>query len=225
MAPPTGALGAGCDPPRGAPYLVLKPDAVVDFEDLFPLLLVLYFVLRALGRRKTAPTPAPPSSETPARAPSSLEQIVRDIRTAVEEAQREAERKQAEQMPAPPSPTPLPLARPPLRPADAEFRSVETRADDFRTVEAPAQPEFHFSGGLGEPRQPAEFHDAHALTRGAPASAHMPGLDMPGAHLHDARSAPSAALHPLAARLRQPQAAREAFLLTELLGPPRSRRR
>jgi len=92
------------------------------------------------------------------------------------------------------------LAPPALRPP-APAAALTPATDDFR-----------FIGGLGEPFQETEFHETHPLSEKADLERML--SDGPPPRLQ----------HPLARRLREVATAREAILLKDVLGPPRSRR-
>ena len=193
------------------------------FFDFLPALLIFWVVMRALRgqkRRRTQPRvsgQATGSAVSSPRAPglTGFEELVRRLEAAAAEAARQ----NGGVAPAPP-------ALPPPAFENAFDEEAAFQAQDAYDPEG----EFHFIGAPGEGRQETEFHETHTLERDpAPStlmpSLAMPSLDMPSGHLHDPARPSVRAVHPLVTRLRTIASAREAVILKDVLGPPRSRRR
>jgi 8-oxo-dGTP pyrophosphatase MutT (NUDIX family) len=179
-----------------------------SFLDLLPALIFFWVIARALrgGRRRgrQQPQSTPPAAAAQGRPASGIggfEELVRRLEAAAREAQEETRATVA----------------PPALPQPA-------RAADYRSRTGPPVPEFAFVGAIDEPLQEAEFHETHPLSRGQRPSSAMPSADMPSEHLGERPGPVSLPLHPLAKRLRTVATAREAILLKDVLGPPRSRR-
>ncbi len=195
-----------------------------DFFDFLPALLIFWVVLRALrGRKGRRPKQATgPQGSLPAqpRAPgfTGFEELVRRLEAAAAEAAQQN--------------APQPAAPPALVPTARAIRAGVDEEEAFEALDARFDPagEFHFVGGPGEGRQATEFHETHSLEHGARPSSHMPSLDMPSldmpsAHLGQPIGSQMSTLHPLVVRLRTVATAREALILKDVLGPPRSHRR
>ena len=203
-------------------------------ENLLPLiLLVIYLVLQFVGSRKK---PEPGQGAPPGRPPEGrrvppdehtgnpLEDALREIREALgadtePERRRPAERAEAE--------SPLPSVSP-----SAPTR-LERRLPD-EPARLPAEPP-RLGGGDGRPTKPKRrerggFADEEAFERQPipdlppppkatpPVRARRPAKPKPPAPL------PSDEREALLGRLRDPQSARDAVVLSEVLGPPRSQR-
>ena len=184
----------------------------MDIGDLIILLLFLFPVISRLFGKKTRPgQPQAPSAESdpsPSSTGDPLADALRQIREALGEVQPES-------TPAPPKPRPEPP------------RSA--------VPEPAAHPEFR---GLG-----AFEHDEHGFGRSNPLSEEVfeqwPEVQQRGgtdrieqkplkqvdlATPLEVKQVAPATRSGLADTLRDPARAREAFVLQEVLGPPRSRR-
>ncbi len=189
----------------------------MDYETLFYLAIaaiyILYQVLAGNKKKKTRRpgTPLPPAPDAidsagPTAAEPTLDDALREIRQALGMEVPEA----------PPKPPPRPVEAPAPRPAapPSEFKPVSTR---FADAEFEAKPTAFGPAASLHKREPAP------PARTAPARR----TPAPGKVLKAKPTAPPESALPadLTRRLRDPQAAREAFVLGEVLGPPRAHRR
>lgn len=187
--------------------------------DLLPLLFVAgYYLLRARRRseqqRRREHQP-PGGSVAERREPSPFQQFLQQVEDAVAESvegpREERPREEPLAPPEPPAALPSPLPAPPIKPVRPapEFRAIEGSFDA-------ASPTDHVRHGFGRdnplseerfeqlpphsprPRRSGPLPDPHGLTR-APA---------PIPNLGHWRS-----------KLRDPKAAREAFVLQTIFGP------
>ena len=190
-----------------------------SLAELVPLLLVgAYYLLqgrRRAARRRAADAPPAASGEAPtASAPTPFQQFVAQINEAMAEAAGEP----AEAAPPPvtePPRRPETVQRPPL-PA-REFHAVPGSFDDVAPVD-------HTAHGFGpdNPLSEEQFERA-------PAFEARPRTRRGGYDPHGLLAAPppertASPLADLRARLRDPAAARESFLLQTIFGPRGGRR-
>lgn len=175
-------------------------------ENLLPFVLLFIYFLSRLGKNRQrqgrAAAPSAPRTEPEAQAaPTSFEELIRQIQKAAEETR-------TAQKPTPAAPRPSRPAPPPI-------------GSDFRLVGGFE----HEEHGFG-PENPFSDENFERLPRGLDVTEHAPGhlsYDPHGIPRTPATPAPKRR-HPLAERLRTPGSAREAFALREILDAPRSRR-
>lgn len=178
----------------------------MDLDSLFPLLLLaLYFLFRLVGRQKPPqrPHPLPPVDDLPDER-RDLDEALREIRIALG-------------MEAPPPPPEPPV-----------------RIDQPTPFEQPVR--FEQPAPFEQPvRMPAPPHPTPAQTpppvrsrsdTPTPGSSRQPAVP---SRLHVQKEAETSEPKrsrraDLMRRLRTPGSVREAILLSEILGPPRSRR-
>ena len=192
-------------------------DAIIE---LLPLLAVAaYYLLRGRQRAKAKRVPEPMQKASGRagrggeRGPTPFQSFMQQMEEALAEAAGEpatppvSEREPIE-VEVERTPMPSPLPAPPLRPAapTPEFRAV---AGSFSST----NPVDHERHGFG-PESP--LSEERFERGGAPASDAARRRYDP----HDLRPAPTARKRPdWHARLRDPQAARDAFVLQTLFGP------
>jgi hypothetical protein len=185
------------------------------FESLLPLLIFAIYFLSQLRRarqraqRAASETPAASASPAPPATPSPFEELIRQI----QEAARESQQPRPAAPAAVPPPAPPPAPRLPARP-------LPVAGDEFRDVGAFE----HDRHGFG-PASPFSEERFEHLARGADVTAHAPGHLDYSPHGTLRPSDPQRQPHPLAARLKRPGTARDAFVLHEVLRTPRARRR
>lgn len=180
-------------------------DALVD---LLPLLFIgAYYLLagrRRAQQKRAARAPEPEARRAPA-GPTPFQSFLEQLEEAMAEASGEPRAEPAPVRPAvPPAPT-LPPAR--------DFRAPEGSFDGPEAVD-------HDAHGFGDdnPLSEEAFEQAPAFQ--APVRTGTPGYDPHAlAPLPDERPA-----SPWETRLRDPQAAQDAFVLQTLFGPRGGRR-
>ena len=187
--------------------------------DLLPLLFVAaYYLLRARRRaeqrQQANPTPRPQEHmASESKGPTPFQQFLAQIEDAVAEASEGAPREEAP--PKPPKALPTPLPAPPAKPVRPapEFRAVEGSFD------APAPVDHGRHGfGPGNPLSEEQFERR-------PPQAPRPTRRGPLPDPHKLRPKPKAAPAPIPGlshwrtKLRDPKAARDAFVLQTIFGP------
>jgi len=204
----------------------------MDFDTLFPiLLLVFYFLLQLRGNKKKkqaaqrppAPLPQPTLQEpqapleTAAIPKNELDLALREIRQAL------GMPPPVTQPPPVPKPRHLsaaeafehpPLQKRPFKSAGKPIRKPSTFDDTFNEAGAPA---FDAGASFGEPFLP----DKELFEHEPAFQAKAPKRTVP---LEAAPPLKAVRGTPLQKRLRSAKLAREAFVLSEILGPPRSRK-
>ncbi len=231
-----------------------NPVRRVDSDLLFLLVIVGFYVLRHLTgakQKQGAPRPANrpelpplPGETVEEERDPELDEALREIRRALGMPvpdEPHAPPEPRKQSPAhPPAPTPAPPRRTSLpsrlgtgpRRRDDEFREVRTGRPDAeerfeRTPRGQAMPATREKAT--SPFRPAStriFDDATVSPRDDAFGWHDP---LEGhSHLEQAPTVVDATPrsdHPLAVRLRSPEALREAIVLREVLSPPKAFRR
>ncbi|GEM_PF-5476920 len=194
----------------------------MDIQALLSILLViLYFILQAAGRNKKgrqqrpvpAPqrTPFPQHTSDPDDGMDEWERALREIRTALGDVEPE---------PEPPRPTPVPRPvpqqheRPPSAPktAPAAKHTPIPRAED--SFESP-----HFE----EWRSENFFERRAPVKKPAQVVPVSPSVPVPAPPVRKNTPAPSRQRSPVLEALNEPETARNAIILGEILGPPRAR--
>ena len=188
----------------------------MDFGDLIILLLFLAPVLRRIfgGKQRTKPKPVPPSEGTTSRQiEDPLAEALRQIREALEDG---AETKEQVETPSYDSPLkPEPRAIPKSVRRESEFHAL----GEFE----------HEAHGFGRENPLSEevFEQRPAFVK-APATepirvAPPKRVDLT-TPLEVKKTPSSSTSTALAQALRDPQKARDAFVLYEVFGPPKSKR-
>lgn len=195
-------------------------------ESLFPLLLLLIYLLAQVRKRGAArkaaaetPTVETPTSETPgvqaSRKPTPFQEIIRQIQEAAEQAQAEQQ--------APTPATANTVAEPPevVRPPQPSALSLER--SDFHEQGGFKHDEHGF--GQANPFSEENFENQPASP---PPPAHAPGhLDYDPHESPWGISAPSITgrkPNPVIKRLQSSSGLKKALILKEILDPPVSRR-
>lgn len=180
----------------------------MDSETLFYLLLVVaYVVYQIVGSRNQSRKPSPrpqephpprasePESSKPASASDELDQALREIRQAL-----------GMEPPPAPAPSPAPEKKPQPVPAPKSVRPKTAPPEPTSPQQAAPWAEQALEAESTEMIGEADTLLEEVEVRSQPASA------------------PASRRPALLERLRTPGAARDAIVLSEILGPPRSKR-
>lgn len=205
----------------------------MNFETIVTVvLLLLYLAAQVLGSRKSAPPGRRPGPTGDTSGPEPVEGASGDARDAMREIERLL---RGESAPAPSAPAPSAPQQPvPAEPSaprkNIPHREIPTRSVPQRSIPRREVPAAHKPTRLsGQPKRDLgaqKRFESIPASRGAASTPVIPmrSVGPPGRPLAPAVEAPEGRPNPLVDRLRDPKTAREVFLLSEVLGPPRSRR-
>ena len=188
--------------------------------DLLPLVFVgLYYLLAGRRRAKQQRVEAPQQElvqDREPRAPTPFQSFLNQLEGAMAEAAGEPlDRPEPPRQEPIPEPAPVASAAPSVSLADAEFRPAAGSFDSARPVSHEAH-----GFGAANPLSEESFEQAPAFSARAPSG--RPGYDPHGLHSREPRSSTPRA--DWRARLNDPKAAQDAFLLQTVFGPRGGRR-